>query len=188
MKISKQTKNLAELLWKTSGKEARFYPVDRPFLEQYLDQIKAADPAGFVSHNLAAYPGLYATQLFVCLPELWEELSVDDILNIIESFGSEQPFYSLLLFTYKYLQVDIIHLIMERPRVADVKKQKIKCFLKAQYPNLILQEEELEDFENDSLGIRLDGWVYARQKLLTDERVKPAKRVLVDLKTEVESL
>lgn len=188
MKISKQTKNLAELLWKRSSKEARFYPVDRPFLEQYLDQAKAVDPAEFVSYNLAAYPGLYATQLFVCLPELWEELSVDDILRIIESFNSEQPFYSLILFTYKYLQVDIIHLILESSKVPELKKQKIKGFLKSQYSNLILQEEELEDFEKDGLGIHLDDWVYARQKLLTDKRAKPAKRVVVDLKAEVESL
>ncbi|MCO6475288.1 MAG: hypothetical protein J5I94_01635 [Phaeodactylibacter sp.] len=188
MKISEQTKKLAELLWKRSGEEARFYPVDRPFLKQYLDQAKAVDPAEFVSYNLASYPGLYTTQLFVCLPELWEELSVDDILNITESFKSEQPFYSLILFTYKYLQVDILHLILGSSQVPELKKQKIKAFLKSQYPNLILQEEELEDFEEDGLGIQLNDWVYARQKLLTDKRVKPAKQVLVDLKAEVESL
>ncbi len=188
MKISDQTKKLAEQLWQRSSQEARFYPVDRPFLEPYLDQIKAVDPAGFVSHNLTAYSGLFATQLLTCLPELWEELSVDDILKIIESFHSEQPFYSFILFTYKYLQVDMLHLILESPNVSDLKKQKIKGFLKVQYPNLILQEDELEDFEENSLGIHLDDWVYARQKLLMDERVKPAKQALVDLKAEVESL
>ncbi|MCO6493643.1 MAG: hypothetical protein J5I98_34805 [Phaeodactylibacter sp.] len=188
MKISMQTKILAELLWKRSGKEARFYPVDRPFLEQYLDQIKAANPAEFVSYNLATYPSLYSTQLFVCLPELWEELSVDDMLRIIESFNSEQPFYSLILFTYKYLQVDILRLLLEAPKVSELNKLKIKNFLKSQYPHLILQEEELEDFEGDGLGIHLDDWVYTRQKLLTDDRIKPAKRLLIDLKTEVESL
>ena len=188
MEISKQTKNLAELLWKRSGKEARFYPVDRPFLEQYLDQIKAVDPAAFVSYNLVTYPSLYSTQMFVCLPELWEELSVDDILRIIENFNTEQPFYSLILFTYKYLQVDILHFILESPKLSELKKQKIRSFLKTQYQHLILQEEELEDFEKDGLGIHLEDWIYARQKLLTDERVKPAKRVLVDLKAEVERL
>ena len=183
-----QTKILAELLWKRSGKEARFYPVDRPFLEPYLDQIEAVDPAGFIRHNLATYPSLYATQLFVCLPELWEEISVDDIIKIIESFNSEQPFYSFILFTYKYLQLDMLHLILESARVSDLKRQKIKAFLKTQYPNLILQEEELEDFEPDGLGVQLGDWVYARQKLLTDERVKPAKQALVDLKAEMEGL
>lgn len=188
MKISNKTKNLAELLWKRSRKEARFYPVDRPFLEPYLSLAEAAGPAEFISYNLTAYPSLYATQLLVCLPELWEELSVDDILEIIESFNSEQPYYSFILFTYKYLQVDIIHLILGAPGLSDSKKQKIIGFLKAQYPNLILQEEELEDFEKEGLGIHLDAWVYARQKLLTDKRVRPAKQALVDLKTEVENL
>lgn len=188
MKISDQTKNLAELLWKRSGKEARFYPVDRHFLQPYLGQIKAVNPVGFVRYNLATYPGLYTTQLFVCLPEVWEEISVDDIIKIIEGFNSEQPFYSFILFTYKYLQVDMLHLILESARVPDLKKQKIKGFLKVQYPNLILQDEELEDFEPDGLGVQLSDWVYARQRLLTDERVKPAKQALVDLKAEMEGL
>ena len=188
MKISTQAKKLAELLWKKSGREARFYPVDRPFLEQYIDQIKAVNPKEFICFYLVSYPSLYSTQLFVCLPELWEELSVDDLLNIIESFDSEQSFYSLILFTYKFLQINILHLILESPNVSDLKKQKIKGFLKSQYPNLILQEEELEDFEQGGLGAHLNNWVYPRQKLLTDERVKPAKQVLVELKAEVENL
>ncbi|MCB0596428.1 MAG: hypothetical protein H6557_16385 [Lewinellaceae bacterium] len=188
MKISDQTKKLAEQLWQKSSQEARFYPVDRPFLKPYLDQIKAVDPAGFVSHNLTTYSGLYATQLLTCLPELWEALTVDDIVEVIESFHSEQPFYSFILFTYKYLQVDMLRLILESPTVSDLKKQKIKGFLKAQYPHLILQEDEWEDFEDGALGIGLDDWVYARQKLLTDARVRPAKRVVVELRAEVESL
>lgn len=188
MKISKHTRILANELWEKAGVEARFYPVDRPFLERHLEQVKTVDPVEFISYNLTTYPSLYSSQLLFCLPELWQELTTTDILELIESLRTEQALYTLILFTYKYLKVDILQLILDQPNIDSLVKEQIKNFLKAQFYHLILQEEEIEDLAADELGTSLTDWLYVRQKLLTYEGLKPAKQNLADLKSELERL
>lgn len=188
MKISGHTERLTKELWKRALREAYFYPVDRYFLEQYLEQIRAVNTTEFISHTLTLYPSTYATQLLYCLPELWEELTLKDILEIIGSLPHAIAFFNFILFTYRHVQVDMLSLILQHPTVDEPMKQELRDFLKTQFYHLIQQDGDIEDFEEDEVGIPSADWIYVRQKLLTYDGIKPAKQSLAELKAEVDRL
>lgn len=186
--VSTHTKTLSHQLQQAASKKAHFFPVDRAFLENYLDQIKGVDPREFIKYNLEHYPNLYATQLLVCLPELWEELSVDDLLEIVDDFKHPFAYYGMILLTYKYLQLDLLPLILHHSKLSEETKADIRDFLKHQYHNLLLFEDDLDDFTEECLGIGLDSWLYTRQRLLLDPRIGLAKQNVEDLKAEIEKI
>ena len=188
IKISNQVKELSDSIWNRSKQEAKFYPIDRFFLEGYLDKIRKVDSQEFILYNLESYSGLYSVQLLICLPEVLGELELSELIEIFKSIKKAQSFFSLILFTYKYIGVDIFSEVLRNIELSDNMRFKVKDFLKRQYQNLVLTEDEEEDFRPDSLGINLSDWIYVRQKFLLDDRVEAASCNLEDLKGIIEKL
>src|ERR1700748_322312 len=93
-----------------AGLHAENYPVDRQFILNHLTEIQLFDSVEFLFYNFELLSSLYVNQLFFCLPEAWENISVDNIQEMVESFTHVYPYYSLLQFAYKYLEIDIIDL------------------------------------------------------------------------------
>lgn len=176
MKANKKIERFSKCLWKDALKNAHYLPVDRYLLESYIDELKEVDAYLFIQYNLEQFPSTYSTQLLVCLPELWEDIEVDDLVEMIENFEHLLAVFALILLTYKYLQIDIIGLIFENTNLSTDKKKEIKEFLNRQYYNLILQEDDFDALEEDLIGIKLSAWIYIRQRLLLDSRVSYAQQ------------
>ena len=178
-------------LSENSQEKSAYHPVDRAFLEPYIPQILSYDLKDFVYYNIEMTSDLYATQLFLCLPEVWEEMGVDDILELCCKLSEPIFFYTVIKFTYKYLEIDMLEQIL-----SDVLKNRppeylayILAVLKDQYSVLIKSEYEIEDYCSDpNWGVDLDRWLYIKQRMLLDKRVKPALLDVTELKKYLDSL
>lgn len=187
MSIDIRIIQLSNLISLRSGSEAAYYPIDRTFLEDYLSQILNLNVSEFILDNLERGEITYTVILLAALPELWENLDVEDIVSIIDQFTNSFAFYSFIIFTYKFIEVSFIDLIMEMPTVSVEQKQDIKDFLLNQFPNLIKDEDDYFLFDENVYG-SLNSWRYIKQRFLLDKRVTPAMLSLDELKDYVEKL
>lgn len=175
----------------SSQQKSAYHPVDRSFLEPYIQQILSYDLRDFIYYNIELTSDLYACQLFLCLSEVWEEITVDEILEIGHKLSEPVFFYTLIKFTYKYLEIDILGQIL-----SDIVKDRpseyleyVLTLMKNQYNVLIKSEYEIDDYHSDeNWGVDLDRWLYIKQRMLLDERVKPALQDVAELKKYFDSL
>ena len=187
LSISNEVKNLSKEIASEAFKKANFFPVDRAFLGQYLEQILSVDKKEFILCNLENVNNTYTVQLFLCLPELWEGLSVDELIDIISEFTNISSFFAVIEFTYKFIEINIIDLIFSHNLIKGELKSRLKEFLKNQYNTLIKYEGDYFVIEKTLSEISYDSWMYIKQKLLLDERIKPAFQSLDELKEYIEN-
>lgn len=186
--IDNKVKELSDYISYHSVREAACFPVDRYFLEPYVKQILELNTRSFLLYNFEKIDTLYPPLLMLCLPDLWSKVTVDDIFFLIENFTNPFFFYSLILFTYKYLEIDILPWIFELEIVPAGIRDEIKKFLSNQYPNLIRWDEDMFWDNEDILGIKISDWEYLKQKFLLDERAKEAKRSIEELGEYIDSI
>ena len=163
------------------------FPIDRYFLEPYLGDIFTLDRNEFLLYNLETVNTTYTVQLFLCIPELWEDITVDDLLTIINRFTNIFSFYGLILFTYKYIGINLIEMILNLETISKGAKEDIRNYLQSQYPNFLKTETDLFFFSERAYGVNLDDWEYIKQKLLLDNRVNPALQTIEELERYVKS-
>lgn len=120
-------RSYSEHLVEKAMNESRFFPVDREFLVQHIEEILSFDIRDFLLANFEFESFGYVGQLMVCLPEVWCEISVDDLLVISTSFSNAFAYYNLLKFCSKYIEVNVVDLLME----AAQKTQKVQLFMMA---------------------------------------------------------
>lgn len=173
-----------------SAKYSRIYPVDRSFLESRLDRILSTDAKYFVFFNLDILPNLYVGRLFACLPEVWQKLSFNDILEMAENFTNVQAYFKLILFTYKYVEIDIISSVISTKQVkySHYISDHIKSYLELQWNNLIKSESDYEDFSDGFIDVDYNEWLHIKQRFLLDKRVKPALKEYGDLKGYIQEI
>lgn len=170
--------------------ESRFFPVDREFVMQHLEEILSFDKKDFLLVNLEFESFSYVGQLMVCLPEVWEEISVNDLLVISASFGNAFAYYNLFKFCYKYIEVNVADVMMK----AAYKSENVGLFIKALKESLrtvrtfVKNDGDLEDFEDGSLNIDLAVWLKIKEQLLIDKRVNPAGEDPVMLRGQIQNL
>lgn len=124
--ITPYVKELSESLCNDSNiEDLEYYPMDRFYLEKYdyLERILSVNYLEFLLYNLERKNSTYTIQLFVCLPELWEKVTYNDILNLIKNFTNSFSFYALIQYTYKYLNVNLLDEIFSNENI-DVKFKK----------------------------------------------------------------
>lgn len=186
--IDDRIAKLSDMLAIKSGKESECFPVDRYFLEPYIDRIASLNRNDFLLYNLERVNNTYTVQLFLCLPELWEDIYFDDINEIISKFTNVFSFYALINFTYRYVEINIIDLIFRSSMVSSKFKTEIKNYLKNQYPNFFKSESDYLFFEEGLYGVKIDDWKYIKQRLLLDKRIEPALGSLKELETYIMNL
>lgn len=172
--IDYKVKELSDLIVAKSVKEAECFPVDRYFLEPYMKSILSVNGNNFILYNFERVNTTYTVQLMLCLPELWQDIDVDDIIEIVNQFTNIFSFYAIITFTYKYIEINIINLILELDEVSDDIKHEIKKYLKSQYPNFIKTETDFLFFNDGVYGVTLNDWKYTKQRFLLDKRIEPA--------------
>ena len=188
MTISKSVQELSDLIAFKAKNEAEYYPVDRSFLNSYLEDILNADHLQFIVYNFENANNTYTVQLMACLPEIWETVCVDELIRLLNSFTNVFSFYGLILFTYKYIEIDIIPLLLSLPTISIKTKDDIKKYLLSQYPNLLKQENDFFLFDEGVMGGDSQIFQYLKQRFLLDDRIGAAKLNLAELENYVNSL
>lgn len=179
--IDNEVKILSDFIAEKAVKEAECFPIDRYFLEPYLQSILKLDRNSFLLYNLERVNPTYTTQLLLCLPELWDDISLKDLNEIINSFSNAFSFYTLILFTYKYVEIDLLEIILNSKVIGEEMKSEIRSYVKSQYPNFIKSEGEIFVIDEELIGVKNEDWMYIKQKLLLYEQLKPACRTLEEL-------
>jgi hypothetical protein len=186
--VDKKIREFSDFLAKTALLEAECYPIDRYFLKPYIESILQMDRNSFLLYNLEKVNNNYSIQLLLCLPELWQNITVDDIVEILYNFTNIFSFYALITFTYKYIEVNIIELILNLNKLNPTIKFEIKDFLGTQYPNLVKSEGEIFTIDESLIGVSTDDWMYIKQILLCNKKLKPAFTSLKELKAYIETI
>ncbi len=175
MIVEQKLKELSIDLAQRSAKEADYHPIDKFFIEEkgYLPRIKEYNPIDFMRYNLETMPNLYSEHLLLCLPELWKSMTYDKLVYLLESFTKSFSFYAFLRFTYKYLEIDMIELVFLNQSINLKFKKDISEFFKNITATFYKDDDDYFEFEENLLGVELGDWTYIKQRLLTDERLKP---------------
>ncbi len=124
----------------------------------------------------------------LCLPDLWNDITVDEIIELIGNFSNSFSYYSLIYFTYRYVEIDIISEIFNLSSLTYDIRIAIATYVKSQYPNFLKDESDYLFFEKDVYGMQNEDWMYIKQKLLVDGRVEPALKSLNELKYYIDKL
>lgn len=103
----------------------------------------------------------------------------------MSNFTNSFSYYALILFTYKYIEINIIELILRLGILDKSIKSDIKIFLQTQYPNLLKREGEIYVIDEDLIGVKNEEWMYIKQTLLCDKRIKPALSSIDELQEYV---
>jgi|688.fasta_scaffold221359_2 hypothetical protein len=170
-----------------AAKESDYFPIDRYFLNDYIQEILYFDNVQFIRYNLETKSSLYSVHLMYCLPELWRTIGTDEIVNLCETFKNVNSYFSLIQFTYKYLEINIIDLLMKLSLEDDIKTE-IRMYVKRQYNTFLKSPSDYLFLENEVIGVRHEDWDYKRQVFLLDSRVKPIFNEINKLREYAESI
>ena len=184
----KDVKEFSYSLASKASKEAETYPVDRFFLKDYIGQITLYDRNAFIIQNLNENHSLYVTYLLLCLPELWNDMTTDDLHLITSSLENESSIFTFILFTYKFIEINIIPLVFEVTFNSKNLNGKIAIYLKNRYTSLIKTDTDYFFFDAGLYGVKNEDWMYVKQKLLLDNRITPALMSLRETKKMLNDL
>jgi len=105
---------------------------------------------------------------------------------MVNGFTNIFSFYTLIEFTYKYVEVNIIELMFGLSSISkDIKLNILEYLRSSFYPNLIKSEGDCLFFDEGFYGVQSDAWGYAKQVLLLDKRIKPALESVEQVKDYV---
>ncbi|MCJ8155341.1 hypothetical protein MKJ01_16365 [Chryseobacterium sp. SSA4.19] len=157
--IDHQVKEISELLIRDSkNKIIDYFPIDRFFIERnrYLEKILSLNYLELLLYNFEKTNPTYTVQLFVCLPELWEKVCYEDIKILVENFTNSFSFYSLIEFTYKYLEIDLFDEIIYNENIENNFKRDCLTFFINILDSLYLDEYDYLEFEENLFGINIE--------------------------------
>ncbi|RSK38429.1 hypothetical protein [Hymenobacter perfusus] len=169
---------LTELLVR-GPQEAEWYPVDSAFVDAYRNRIAQVDATDFIAEALRTNLPTFSTPLFLCLPELWQRVEADDLLALLGRMESGMVCFAYVEFVYLYLEVDLLGEALQpagkRYDVASLKQ----FFASSQAGRLFVRADALHDLLSgpEAPYLRFDPveWRNATQRLLRDQRLKPAQ-------------
>jgi hypothetical protein len=183
-----QVKEISDFLITTSAHYSNFHPIDRFFLEPYIQQIESLDRNEFLLYNFELVNPTYVSYLLLCLPELWENITVDDLYSIVRKFTNDFSYFTFIDFTYKFLEVNSIKMILELSDLSTGTRTGINSYIQNQYQNFIKDETDYFFFDIGVIGVENDEWMYIKQRLLVDKRIEPALLSIEELKKYVEGV
>ncbi len=186
--IDEEIKEISDFLISKSAEESNFHPIDRFFLEPFIDQIVKLDRNQFLLYNFQYDNTLYSSYLFFCLPELWEDITIDDLISIMKNFSTDYSYFSFIYFTYKFVEIDCLKLIFGLPFLNIETKEELRRYIKSQYTNLLKSETDYFFLSDKVIGIHNEVWMSIKDKLINDSRVTSALGTMEELKFYVKSI
>jgi hypothetical protein len=171
--IGKEVKELSNEIASKAQVESDCFPIDRFFLDKYINNILTLDKQQFLLYNFELINPTYSSQLMMCLPELWIKTNADDIEELACNFTNVFSYYTLINFAYTYIEIDMITFILEMECV-DVKfKKEIISYTKGVCATYFKEKDDVF-FKENLYGITLEQLYYVKQVLLLDNRLHPA--------------
>nr|WP_314499223.1 hypothetical protein [uncultured Chryseobacterium sp.] len=139
-------------------KNMHYSPIDRFFIEEngYLEKILSVNYLEFLLYNFEQINPTYTIQLFLCVPEIWEKVNFKDINTLIENFTNSFSFYSLIGFTYKYLEIDLLDEIFYNKNVNISFKKNCSKYFPNILATLYMDEYDYFEFKENLFGISLE--------------------------------
>ena len=186
--VDDQVKEISDFLITTSAHYSNFHPIDRFFLEPYIQQIVNLNRNDFFLYNFEHANTTYTSYLLLCLPELWEDITVDDLYTIIKKFTNDFSYFTFIYFVFKFLEINSIKMVLEISNLPSKTRKEIISYVKNQHQNFIKSETDYFFFDVGVIGVKNDAWMYNKQKLLTDKRVNPAILSLNELERYVNTV
>jgi len=189
--VDNVVKQISDEILTRSINEAEYFPIDKKFLGKYSSDIIGLDPVAFTFYNFEKINPTYTNTLFLCLPEVWRRLDLEDLILMMKNFTNAMSYYSLLQFSYKYLEINILPLIINQAKDLGYYKE-IRDYLLNQWNVLIKSDEEKLEleigYEKEFLDYDVEEWMYIKAKFLLDKRISPANQDKEYLKPYVKSL
>ncbi len=186
--MNPRIKELSDYISFHAMSEARIYPIDRFFLEPFVDGILTFDDLDFVKYNFETSNLNYPIRLMLCLPELWSRFDFDKMVALYRNFESEFAYFNFVIFSSAYLEVDFVQIIFEDDKIDVSIKDSLRVFLLSQFPNLNRDEQDIFWNYPNEVGIDLKDWDQIRMNLLTDPRSLPAIKDLNELESRIARL
>lgn len=173
--ITSNTKELSDSLFSDRKTEKlKYYPIDRFYImdNNYLGKILSLNHLEFLLYNLEMVNESYTVQLLVCLPELWENMSYEDFITLIENFTNSFSFYALVEFTHKYLGIDLMDEIFSNKNVdLKFKKDCVKYFSNI-IATLYMDEFDYMEFDENLFGVNVEQLKKIQLKFQNDNKFK----------------
>lgn len=135
------------------AKEADFHPINRHFLQPYFNKIMTLDKIYFLFYNIENKRSLYSTYLMLSLPEIYNNINIDDLINLIKRFTKNSSYYTIIVFAYKYIEINIIGTILTQLFInKEIKKDLVK-YIEYQYISFMKDDSDYFFFNNDMFGV-----------------------------------
>lgn len=173
--ITPYTKELSDSLFSDREIEKlRYFPMDRFYLidNNYLGKIVSLNYLEFLLYNLEMVNESYTFQLLVCLPELWENMSYEDFITLIENFTNSFSFYALVEFTHKYLEIDLMDEIFYNENVDLKFKKDCARYFHNIIATLYMNEFDYIDFKENVFGVNMEQLEKIQLKFQNDNNFK----------------
>jgi hypothetical protein len=150
-------------------------PIDRHTILTFLSNILELtyhEKQAFIIHNFEKYPRNYSVRFMTCIPELWEDLDYEKLMELIKlSSTSQKTVKRFIEFSYKFLQINTFPFF--RSEVQPILWRETQEYFLKNVRLLIRDDiDESELFYNDKImGIQLDRFCPITNKLLGDSRI-----------------
>ena len=186
--FSEETTEISDFLFLHGPKESNFHPIDRFFLAPFVQQIIRLNRNEFIIYNLERGYNTYTTYLFLCLPELWEDITYEDLLSIIKGCTVEASYVCLIYFTFKYVEINGLKLVLDFNGLTIRLRNNILSYVRRVYMEFIKDETDYLFLGEGGMGIFNEDWIRIKQKLLEDNRFEEAPQNQYILETYIKTL
>lgn len=184
-------------------------PTDRTPREYYLSHLAKIKELGkfeFLLANLRNFEQGYNLGLFLTLPEIWEDFTVDDWVELLENVGDRPRkiqtkditigIFADVVFLCKYLEVDGIALYVNHTKQTPANKEAVLRYAKALgvfFTKSPLDVDELsgafdEEQAEDFSGCNAEKLITVRERLLKDARVSEFPKLEAEAERYLDSL
>ena len=173
--IKSHVKELSDSLFNDRKIEKlRYYPMDKFYIldNNYLEKILSVNHLEFLFYNLEMVNETYTVQLLLCLPELWENVTYNDMITLIENFTNSFSFYTLIEFTHRYLEIDLMDEIFYNKNVDLKFKKDCASYFRNIIATLYMDEFDYMDFKENLFGVNIEQLKKIQLKFQSDSNFK----------------
>jgi len=165
---------IALKIYQTDSNKIKHLPIDRIVVSKYLNEILSLDKLEFILFNLNFLPSTYTTQLLVCIPELWEDITYENFITIFSKIRNKTGLHSFLIFLCKFLELNGFDFLNESTVESKIKKEISNYF--KNHPNLLEKDTfEYDSLTKESVGVDIQELYQLKLKFLKDKRIKEFK-------------
>ncbi len=172
--MNKKIEQVIVDIWQMSSR-ARCQPVDRysvfPLLSainkfNHVEKLTFIVEASNYYNNKNFFP-----RLMTCLPEVWEDISYEDVLQMISQVKGNVSLMSIVEFFYKYLEIDIFDIVLHDEHLSIEQKKHLISYYADRF-SFLLRDDNVDKrwYSEKIMGITLEPMMLLKERFLKDHR------------------